>query len=227
MNDRTEYPRYADLQAENTALRDLIAAVITALDVPANADLTDHGTEVHLRALRDRAGSARIALRGLDTASVNPAARAAWLREKTAESPITYEPYQHTPLPELAPDAVQAEEQPAPEPAQADGPTTPTATGLVARAEQVRDQLTAARLPQAAVWEVTHPSDDMLAAYADRPENLVMLSGRVESAADVTAWATVWRVPVNADPSPTYPTARTVIDGVTVEVWACTNGGAR
>lgn len=113
MNQPTEYPRYADLQAENTALRALIAAAVEALDVPTPADLTDHGTRTHLDMLRDRAGSARTALRDLDAPSTNPANRAAWLREKVAEQPITYTPYRHAPLPELAP-AEQAPEPAAP-----------------------------------------------------------------------------------------------------------------
>ena len=75
----------------NTAepVRDLLAAVLEAIDLPHPA--TVGGSEMHDRLLAARAVHARIALRSVldDGPNLGPAWNAAYLRERLAEHPIT------------------------------------------------------------------------------------------------------------------------------------------
>ena len=70
-------------------VRDLLAAVLEALDLPHPA--TIGGTEAHDRLLNTRAVHARIALRSLldDGPDLGPAWSAQYLRERLAEHPVT------------------------------------------------------------------------------------------------------------------------------------------
>lgn len=69
-------------------VRDLLAAILEALDLPHPA--TVGGTEAHDRLLNTRAVHARIALRSLldDGPHMGPAWSAKYLRERLAEHPI-------------------------------------------------------------------------------------------------------------------------------------------
>ena len=70
-------------------VRDLLTAVLEALDLPHPATVGD--TEVHDRLLNTRAVHARIALRSLldDGPDLGPAWNAAYLREQLAKHPVT------------------------------------------------------------------------------------------------------------------------------------------
>jgi hypothetical protein len=70
-------------------VRDLLAAILEALDLPHPATFGD--TEAHDRLLNTRAVHARIALRSLldDGPDMGPAWSAAYLRERLAEHPVT------------------------------------------------------------------------------------------------------------------------------------------
>ncbi|WP_367574103.1 hypothetical protein [Streptomyces griseoaurantiacus] len=69
-------------------VRDLLAAVFDALDIPAPA--TVGGSEAHDRVLNDRAVHAKIALRDvLDGAPLGVEWTTRYLRERLAESPPT------------------------------------------------------------------------------------------------------------------------------------------
>lgn len=70
-------------------VRDLLAAVLEAVDVPHPA--TFGGTEAHDRLLATRAMHARIALRNLldDGPDLGPAWNAQYLREQLAKHPVT------------------------------------------------------------------------------------------------------------------------------------------
>ncbi|WP_432135166.1 hypothetical protein [Streptomyces sp. bgisy154] len=70
-------------------IRDLLTAVLEAIDLPHPA--TIGGAEVHDRLLAARAMHARIALRNLldDGPALGPDWFAAYLRERTAEHPVT------------------------------------------------------------------------------------------------------------------------------------------
>lgn len=70
-------------------VRDLLAAVLEALDIPHPA--TVGGIEAHDRLLNARAVHARITLRNFldDAPNLGPAWNARYLRERLAEHPIT------------------------------------------------------------------------------------------------------------------------------------------
>ncbi|MFJ8603412.1 hypothetical protein ACIREM_32840 [Streptomyces shenzhenensis] len=69
-------------------VRDLLAAVLEALDIPHPA--TVGGTEAHDRLLVDRVVHARIALRSVLRGDVlGPEWTARYLRERIAEHPVT------------------------------------------------------------------------------------------------------------------------------------------
>ncbi|MFJ2007386.1 hypothetical protein [Streptomyces chartreusis] len=71
-------------------VRDLLAAVLEAIDLPHPA--THAGAEVHDRLLATRVIQARIALRaalGNDALSLGPAWDAQYLREQLARHPVT------------------------------------------------------------------------------------------------------------------------------------------
>jgi len=70
-------------------VRDLLAAVLEAIDLPHPA--TAGGSEVHDRLLSTRVVHARIALRNLldDGPDLGPAWTAAYLRERLAQNPVT------------------------------------------------------------------------------------------------------------------------------------------
>lgn len=70
------------------AIRDLLAAVLEAIDLPHPA--TTGGSEVHDRLLAARVVHARIALRSVldDGPDMGPAWNAKYLRERLAEHPI-------------------------------------------------------------------------------------------------------------------------------------------
>ncbi|MFJ8081986.1 hypothetical protein ACIQ6Y_15380 [Streptomyces sp. NPDC096205] len=70
-------------------VRDLLAAVLEAIDLPHPA--TIGGSDVHDRLLSARVVHARIALRSMldDGPDLGPAWNAAYLRERLAEHPIT------------------------------------------------------------------------------------------------------------------------------------------
>lgn len=68
-------------------VRDLLAAVLEAIDLPHPA--TAGGSEVHDRLLAARAVHARIALRNLlDGPSLGPAWTAQYLRKRSAQHPV-------------------------------------------------------------------------------------------------------------------------------------------
>ncbi|MFG2948187.1 hypothetical protein [Streptomyces adustus] len=68
-------------------VRDLLAAVLEALDLPYPA--TVGGNEAHDRLLNDRASHARIALRSvLDGCPLGPGWTANYLRERIAKHPV-------------------------------------------------------------------------------------------------------------------------------------------
>ncbi|WP_409473107.1 hypothetical protein [Streptomyces sp. HC307] len=72
------------------AVRDLLAAVLEALDIPIPAPATAGGTEAHDRALNDRAMHAKIALRDvLDGAPLGIEWTTEYLRERLTETPPT------------------------------------------------------------------------------------------------------------------------------------------
>lgn len=73
----------------NDDIRDLLAAILEAIDIPHPA--TVGGTEAHDRLLNDRAVHAKIALRNLldDGPDLGPAWSAKYLRERLAKHPIT------------------------------------------------------------------------------------------------------------------------------------------
>ncbi|MFF9168282.1 MULTISPECIES: hypothetical protein [unclassified Streptomyces] len=75
----------------DAATRDLLAAVLEALDIPHPA--TASGAEVHDRILADRAIPARVALRAivdkLPPTSCGPDWYAKWLRDSLAKHPVT------------------------------------------------------------------------------------------------------------------------------------------
>ncbi|KMS74532.1 hypothetical protein ACH49_22455 [Streptomyces leeuwenhoekii] len=70
-------------------VRDLLAAVLEAIDLPHPA--TTAGAEVHDRLLGTRVVHARIALRSIldDGPHLGPAWSAQYLRERLAEHPVT------------------------------------------------------------------------------------------------------------------------------------------
>lgn len=70
-------------------MRDLLAAVLEAIDLPHPA--TTGGAEVHDRLLSARVVHARVALRNLldDGPDLGPAWTAKYLRERLAEHPVT------------------------------------------------------------------------------------------------------------------------------------------
>lgn len=70
-------------------VRDLLAAVLEAIDLPHPA--TTGGAEVHDRLLSARVVHARVALRNLldDGPDLGPAWTARYLRERLAEHPVT------------------------------------------------------------------------------------------------------------------------------------------
>lgn len=70
-------------------VRELLAAVLEAIDIPHPATVGD--TEAHDQLLTTRASHARIALRAVldDGPDLGPAWNAAYLRERLAEHPIT------------------------------------------------------------------------------------------------------------------------------------------
>lgn len=73
----------------NDDVRDLLTAVLEALDIPHPA--TTGGAEVHDRLLFDRVMHARIALRNLldDGPDLGPAWSAKYLRERLTKHPVT------------------------------------------------------------------------------------------------------------------------------------------
>jgi hypothetical protein len=73
---------------QNQAVRDLLAAVLEALDIPHPAATGDAGT--HDRILNDRACHAKIALRSvLDDSPLGVEWTTSYLRERLAETPPT------------------------------------------------------------------------------------------------------------------------------------------
>lgn len=72
----------------NADVRDLLAAILEALDLPHPA--TIGGSEAHDQLLVTRAGHARIALRSVldDGGGMGPAWDAQYLRERLAEHPV-------------------------------------------------------------------------------------------------------------------------------------------
>ncbi|MEU6101160.1 hypothetical protein [Streptomyces flaveolus] len=72
----------------NDDVRDLLAAVLEAIDLPHPA--TTGGAEVHDRLLAARVVHARVALRNLldDGPDLGPAWTAKYLRERLAEHPV-------------------------------------------------------------------------------------------------------------------------------------------
>lgn len=88
----TDLSARSDVPASSTIpepVRDLLAAVLEAIDIPHPA--TVGGTEAHDQLLTTRAVHARIALRSTldDGPDMGPAWNAQYLRERIAEHPVT------------------------------------------------------------------------------------------------------------------------------------------
>lgn len=72
---------------------DLLAAIREALDVPLSA-LTDADERTRARILNERAGVARIVVAGILDQGHDVASAAAYLAERTAETPIAFTVWQ-------------------------------------------------------------------------------------------------------------------------------------
>ncbi|KIF69229.1 hypothetical protein HY68_12555 [Streptomyces sp. AcH 505] len=74
-------------------MRDYLAAIVEALDIPQPRAFNDRA---HARLLESRARSVLTSLRGLleDGKNADPGFDARWIRKSIAANPVTYEPYQ-------------------------------------------------------------------------------------------------------------------------------------
>ncbi|MFI6700295.1 hypothetical protein ACIBJC_15180 [Streptomyces sp. NPDC050509] len=77
-------------ESMSDAMREFLAEIVTALDVPLAAD--DTGDRAHQRILADRVSSVSISIQGL-LQDGDPVFDTRWLRKRITETPITYEPY--------------------------------------------------------------------------------------------------------------------------------------
>lgn len=73
-------------------VRELLAALVDAVDLPL-PDITDADERRAGNILRDRARSAVVVARGVLEDGHDPARAAAYLRQRTAETPANYRPW--------------------------------------------------------------------------------------------------------------------------------------